>query len=379
MQPRTALLVTYTMADPAAAVGVFFRALRLSHELSRRGWRCVICNNGAIPFDPKVDAAAGVAEIIRFDGTGGGDDFRRGLSLFRDIAPDVVLFGEYPIPFMEPLFLASRALVTPPIVMLEQYYSPESGQLPAGVDTLIMYGLRSLWPGAALRHPAFAVVPPFIEHVAAPRDLPIPAGWHGRPMLTILGFDAAVLRMGLDVFSRLHSTGAVAVTSSHSPDGARQLAAAAGIAADRCHTLPLQPDPILFGLLAASRAAVVANGFMQMAEALALGCPVVCIHRGIGLDGYQLDRAYEEVTAFPESADAGAARVREWLAAAASTTLRGALARERGGTAKTVDLIERTAARPRRASRLQRRAIEWRRRAMDLALPTGKASANDAA
>jgi hypothetical protein len=39
---RTVLLVTYTMAEPGAVVGVFFRALRLCQEMRRRNWVCVL-------------------------------------------------------------------------------------------------------------------------------------------------------------------------------------------------------------------------------------------------------------------------------------------------------------------------------------------------
>ena len=208
MQPRTALLVTYTMAAPAAAVGVFFRALRLSHELSRRGWACVICNNGAIPSDPKVDAATGVAEIIRFEGGDAGDDFRRGLSLFRDIAPrGDPASANTRCRSSSRCSSPSRALVTAADRDARAVLQPR-GRRPAGRRRLPPH-VRP--PVAVARRrdcgtAAFAVVPPFIEHVAAARELPIPAGWHGRPMLTILGFDAAVLRGGLEVFARLQST-----------------------------------------------------------------------------------------------------------------------------------------------------------------------------
>src|SRR6185436_3451618 len=130
---RTALLVTYTMADPAA-VGVFFRALRLAKELHRRGWTPVVFNYGPIPDDPKVDGARGHCEIVRFDSDNSHRDVDLVLAMYRRIAPRVVLFGEYPLDFMEPLLLAARLLVWPPVLMLDQYYGPDAGTLPWGVD-----------------------------------------------------------------------------------------------------------------------------------------------------------------------------------------------------------------------------------------------------
>ena len=64
---------------------------------------------------------------------------------------------------------------------------------------------------------------------------------------------------------------------SGDPEYAAQRMAAADISADRAVSLPLQSDANLFGLLQASTAGIMANGFMQMTEALALGCPVVLV------------------------------------------------------------------------------------------------------
>ncbi|MFI5244765.1 MAG: hypothetical protein ACHQQR_06025, partial [Gemmatimonadales bacterium] len=111
--PSTALLVTYTMADPAA-VGVFFRALRLMRELHRRGWTCVVFNYGPIPDDPKVEEIRRHSEIIRFESDNAQRDLDLILATYRRIAPRVVLFGEYPLHFMQPLLLAARLLVKPP-------------------------------------------------------------------------------------------------------------------------------------------------------------------------------------------------------------------------------------------------------------------------
>ena len=376
---RTALLVTYTMATPAAAVGVFFRALRLSHELHRRGWACVIFNRGAIPSDPKVDRARQQAEIVSFEGTDADTDFRRALALFRDIDPQVVVFGEYPMPWIEPLFLACRALAAPPLLMLEQYYGPEAGILLRGVDYLLMYGV-SMWPDEPLRHRFFRVVPPFIDRVTPKDELPVPAQLAGKPWITVLGFDDGVLRAGIEILARVRDHGVLGITLSHSPEACDRMLGKAGVPPEGRLALPLQRDEDLFGLIAASRAVVLANGFMQMAEALALGCPAVCVHRGIGMDGYQLHPAFQPLVTFADDVETRVGRVLEWLRHSPFTPQqRAALARERRGVTATADLIEQTVAHPRLLSRLQRQTSEWRRRFMNVAVPARRASTDEPA
>jgi hypothetical protein len=81
------------------------------------------------------------------------------------------------------------------------------------------------------------------------------------------------------------------------------------------------------------------------------------------MEGYQLDPAFRRLAVFPDGPDEGARRVLEWLDDPPFTPAqREALACERGGAASAADLIERAAARPRVAARLQRQLAEWRRR-----------------
>jgi hypothetical protein len=377
---RTALIVTYTLATPAAAVGVFFRALRLSHELQRRGWGCVICNHGPIPSDPKVDQARQLATIVRFEGIDSESDFRRGLALFRGVRPRVVIFGEYPIPHVEPLYLACQALGTPPLLMLEQYYNAGSAPLPRGVDHMILYGLRSMWPDEPLVHPYLRVVPPFIDRVTPKDELPVPVHLAAKPWVTVLGFDDRVLRAGIEILARLRSEGTLGIVLSHAPETSNRMLAEAGVPPEGRLALPLQQDENLFGFIAASRAVVLANGFMQMAEALALGCPAVCIHRGIGMDGYQLDPAFEPMTTFADDAETRTARVLEWLRETPFTPQqRATLAQERRGVTAAVDAIEQMAANPRLVPRLQRYGAEWRRRWRTGVVPVRKTSSDGTA
>ena len=60
------LFVTYTMIVPIVG-GAFFRALRLAVEMHRRGWSPVICNNGPMLDDPKIEQARGAVRLVALD------------------------------------------------------------------------------------------------------------------------------------------------------------------------------------------------------------------------------------------------------------------------------------------------------------------------
>jgi hypothetical protein len=358
---RTALLVTYTMADPAA-VGVFFRALRLARELHRRGWTCVVFNYGPIPDDPKVSESRRTCEIIRFDSDDSQRDLDRILAIYRRIAPRVVLFGEYPLHFMEPLLLGARLLVTPPVLVLDQYYGPDAGAELWGVDTFLVYGVGSLWTDARPPRPSLAIIPPFIDVVTPKVELPVPAALAALPWMTIVGFDPRVVSAGIELIARLRDVDVAAVVLSHDPAEAARLMREAGVPNDRAVALPLQHDAILFGLIAASRVVVLANGFMQLAEAVALGCPAICVHRGIGMEGYTLHEVFRPYVCFEDSPDERVARARAWLRESPfSEECLIRLRRERGGAGATADCVERAAARPRWRPKMQRLRARWRR------------------
>jgi len=321
---RTALLVTYTMADPAA-VGVFFRALRLSRELHRRGWTCVVFNYGPIPDDPKVDESRGTCEIIRFDSDNSQRDLDLILGIYRRIAPGVVLFGEYPLHFMEPLLLGARLLVTPPVLVLDQYYGPDSGAELWGVDVYLVYGVGSLWTDSRPPRRSLAVIPPFIDLVTPKGELPVPAALAALPWMTIVGFDPRVMCAGIELLARLCDVGVAGVVLSHDPAEAARLMREAGVPNDRAVALPLQHDGILFGLIAASRVVVLANGFMQLAEAVALGCPALSIRPKV----YQPARPLPSWTSHGHTACGGAAMVMARVAtkSGAATTTSPAMVR----------------------------------------------------
>jgi hypothetical protein len=358
---KSALLVTYTMDNPFA-VGVFFRALRVARQLHQRGWRTVVCNCGPIPADPKVEEALTYCRIIPLEMSSPEQQFRTGLALFRGAKPDVIVFGEYPFPFMEPYFEACRALVRPPIIMLDQYYGPAHGRLLRGVDHLLLYGLRCVWQKAAEQCPRIRIVPPFISEVADKQHLPVPALLRRMPWIATLGFEPRVLAAGIKLVATLQAPVAV-ITVSHEPGEAAAMLQEAGVPPTRFAALPLQSDDKLYGLMSASSAVVLANGFMQIAEAIALGCPAISIHRGIGMDGNLLDANLRAYVCFDEPLDIQVRRVEDWISQSPfSEELSAALRKERHGASITADYIEGASGRIGFVPQLERLASQWSRR-----------------
>ncbi len=389
---RHAVFLTYTMAHPFA-IGVFFRALRLSRELHERGWQVTVCNTGTLPQDPKIEMAAAWAKIVSLEPPDQSEIEVTAYSyeVFRSLGPDLMVMGEEPFPGMLPFYHAARQQPAP-FVVLDQYYEDEIHALRHGVDRILLYGLRSLWPEPPPdRAGFFAIIPPFIDDITPVEALPVPEALHNQPWVTILGFDKRVLRGGLDLLARLPTPQPVVVTISHEPAIATGRMTRAGIDESRQVALPLQPDPDLFGLIAHSRAVILANGFMQLMEALALECPAIAIHRGIGMGGWSLDDTFVPFVSIEETRDEQLTRLQAWLCANPFTEAqRTDLARERHGTRVCVDHLESIARRPSVWRRLQRmgsrfhghrqRRQRWRaigaRQAPDLVLPaaTNKAT-----
>jgi len=359
---RHALIITYTVLDPAV-MGVFFRALRLTLELHRRGWSTTICNFGPIPIDPKVTRVRELARVVEIDFRatltnfnpplgipGGAAGIAKYLSAFE---PDVVIFGEGPLGGLKPVFEAANAMPQP-LVLLEQYYGDWLMTRDILGDLVLVYGLKCFWADQLPLPAPFMMVPPFIGELLPRDQLPVPA--HAAPWLTVLGFEPRVLRAGLEIARQCE---AVLVSLSHDPELARRLAAEAGVA---IVALPLQPDTILFSLIRHSRCVVLANGMMQLMEALSLGCPAVCIHRGGGLDAFMVDERFQPYVSIEDSLEDQVKKVRGWLKASPfSAELLTQLDRERNGAAQCVDVIERVHEFPAR-----RRPTFWRKLASKL-------------
>jgi hypothetical protein len=252
-----------------------------------------------------------------------------------------------------------------PLVVLDQFYQPKYPWPHPGVDLLLLYGLKCLWEEAVERPGHYSIVPPFIDGITEVAALPAPSSLEGLPWITVLGFDERVLRGGVELIGKLERHRPAAITVSRDPRLSERLMDAAGIGPERRLALPLQRDQDLFGWIAASRVTILANGFMQIVEALALGCPALSIDRGLGLPAGALDEAFLPYASNCETPGQQLARLDGWLEGCPfPPALLEALRRERSGLRACVDHLEAVAARPRLARRLQRAGswLRWRLR-----------------
>lgn len=362
-RPRVAF-VTYTHERPNA-VGVFFRALRLASELRTRGWSFFVYNVGPIPDDPKVRLALEGGHIEAVGEWGSDEDDKIKQRTMREklagCAPDLVVFGEYPLAQTLPHFRAATMLSSP-VVLLDQFYRPVDGPRPWGVDLMILYGLRSVWNQPIDRARARLVVTaPYITTVSPPDPLSIPTALRDTPRLTVLGFDDRVLREGIALIARLSEPRPMTVTVSRDVRAAEALMDDAGIAPDRRLALPLQHDAQLFGWIATSRAVIVANGFMQLMEAVALGCPAICIDRGIGMRATEIDEILRGYISVAETTEQQLARLRSWLETSPfSETDLMKLRDERDGARRAADHLEEVARSPLVKARFERLLSRWK-------------------
>lgn len=363
-EPSTVLVVTYTLANPST-VGVFFRALRLGFELAERGHRVVVLNAGPVPEDPKVEAARGRLELAELPWADDGFGIVQARRLMRSFSPDVVVFGEGPFGTLQTHFRAARGLWAP-FVLLDQYYQDWLLRRRPDLDRILLYGLPPLLEDDDFDFgPRYRLVPPFIGEVAPPERLPIPPELLGQPAVALLAFEPTVLEGAAAALAGLPAPGPVVLATSHDPPATRARLAAAGLSPERIVSLGLLADADLFGLMAASRAVILANGYMQILEALALGRPALAILRGVGLEAWTVpDHFRERWVSIGEEVEVQRRRLAAWLAAPAlERPLVRRLGRERHGARRVADEIEALLARrhrlPERWRRLRRVARSY--------------------
>jgi hypothetical protein len=312
---KIALFVTYTMIDPVVG-GAFMRALRLATELGHRGWGCVICNHGPELRDPKITAAPASVRIITLDRERPGLTVAAAGDEFRALKPSVVVMGETPFECMELFYQAAQGLNCP-FIVLDQLYYPSLLPPHKGVDLLLLYALASFW-NEELHLPApYEITPPFIESVRRKSDLPVPPELHDSAWITFVAYDARVCKTGMELLAKLEAKQAVIIAISPDVEECRGLACQVGLCTDRLVTLPLQDDATVFGFFGASAVSVVSNGFLQIMEVLAMGCPVIALDRGSGVGMCQLNIAPQFVpyASFNETMPQQIHRMRQWLTA----------------------------------------------------------------
>ena len=344
------------------------RAARLVHEFSLRGWRCVMCNFGPFLDDPKIDAIRGRAVLDELE-LGTSKALRAHMSGFD---PDVVVMGEGPMEAMKPSYEAARDLPRP-FVVLDQFYNNWLLPLRDGVDLCLLYGLRSFWGEELVLGPPYEIVPPFIDEVTPRERLPVPAPLHALPWVTLVAYEPVICERGLETIARASCSDTALIIVSRDPERSARLALAKGIAESNLVSLPLQPDPDIFGLLGASSVALVSNGFLQIMECLAMGTPVITLPRDLGIGMCQLNVA-EQFLAYVslnESSERQAERLAEWVAADPfDPALKERLSTERHGISYSVNRIEELARRyqweqEQRAKRKRGWARVFHRQGMD--------------
>jgi len=335
--------------------GVFFRAIRLASVLSDRGWACNIFNVGPLLKDPKVES---LGAGIRISNELETRDVWKAFRQLRGAEPDIVIFGEAPLAGALQILWRAAEMLGKPFILLEQYYDLGTpGKFD--VDLMLLYGLKCFWECHSNARRRWIIVPPFIDQVTPLAELPVPPAQPSTPRVLILGNDASVLKQGIQLLAGITDPSPQVVAISGDPAGAARQMTAAGIPVNRGIALPLQSDANLFGLLQSSSAAITANGFMQMTEALAMACPAVLVNRGIGMWPCQVDELFQPYVCFSEPETQRDA-LRRWLKHSPfDDRLREQLKRERNGAAECTRHIERIAADVRPLRRTWRQTA-WR-------------------
>jgi len=239
------------------------------------------------------------------------------------------------------VFYAGAKVVQRPLVVLDQFYNNSLIPDTRDIDLVLLYGLRTFWERDFRLGLPFVLVPPFVETVTPTADLPIPAHLRSAPWVTVIAYQQEILERGVALAAQARRSEVVIITVSHAPDEARGVLDKAGISSNRSVTLPLQSDATVFGLMGASRVAIISNGFLQIMEALAMACPVICLPRGVGITSFNIDERFGRYVSIDESEHRQRDRLIHWLAETPfSSAMRAALATERGGLRRCADLIE---------------------------------------
>lgn len=346
MKP-VALLITYTMDEPIVG-GAFFRALRLANELFRRGWTAVVLNSGPRLFDPKINQAAGKIEILWNRPRGGSESVEALCAEYKRIDPSIIIMGEYPFQTMERFFQAAK-MIAKPLVVLDQYYNQAIVPDREGVDLILLYGLSSFWKDDFIFDRPYVLIPPFIQQVTPKPSLPVPSHLYYLPWVTLVAYEPAILLQGMQLLGELDTrqTGIMILSSFH--EQVQRWCREFGIDPSNLLDLPLQDDANLFGFIHASRVCLVSNGFIQLMDALALGCPVIALERGygVGMNELNIDERFFPYISFGETRRRQADRMNAWLSEPPfAPELLNALESERDGISLSADLIEALVSKP---------------------------------
>lgn len=268
-------------------IGVYKRGLRIAMKLHERGHEIVFFCGGRENFqDAMTDRAQELFEFVddpfTFLVTDDAEETReRGKAGLLEIDPDVVVIGEAPLKGL----LLEASLCTAelgiPMVCIDNTYAPELVELfwdhqGALFDHIVLSGPSSFWapnaPDYVAQFPLFIETAPEEARALVESELELPS----ERLLTVLGYDETVEGLGIALFAALADPQLTAVIVTHEVDASRErLAVLPADLRESIRVVSALSDPLLFGLLEISHLAVGKCGFMQIAESLSLGTPII--------------------------------------------------------------------------------------------------------
>lgn len=268
-------------------IGVYKRGLRIALKLHERGHEIVFFCGGRDNFhDAMTDRAQELFEFVdepfTFLVTEDGEETRKiGKAGLRDIAPDVVVIGEAPLKGILLEVALCTAELGIPMVCIDNTYAPELVELfwdhqGALFDHIVLSGPSSFFapspPDYVAQFPLFIETSPEEAGELVDNELELARD----RLITVLAYDETVEGLGIALFAALADPELTGIFITHEPEACHQrLAALPADLVSSIRVLSPVSDPLLFGLLQISRLAIGKCGFMQIAESLSLGTPII--------------------------------------------------------------------------------------------------------
>lgn len=369
-----------------AMIGVYKRALRVAVALADRGHDAAMLAGGRAHFaDEATRRAEGALRFFDLERDEGKAPARVRAAIQRaldEVAPDLVVIGEAPLggPLLEVTLGAVERGV--PVAFLDNAYRPElAGEFTRVhgpmADGLVLTGPSSFHAAALPAH--VCQVPPYAEaDLGAARALLGSLDLRGERLVTVLAYDASVMQLGARLFAELATQGAECVLVAPAVDRCLEhLAVLAPSARSLARVIAPPLDPVLFGLVAASRLAIGKCAFMQIAEAIALRTPFVGVRFDRYFDPAELPAAcarFVHATSSPDADRAAVAAARRLLATDPAEMARLHDGRT-GAAARAAAFLESVARRPPRDATAECRSLGFKEALVAAALGAGDVAA----
>ncbi len=268
-------------------IGVYKRGLRIALKLHERGHEIVFFCGGRDNFhDAMTERAQKLFEFVddpfTFLVSDDVEETReKGKAGLLEIDPDLVVIGEAPLKGILLEVSLCTAELGIPMVCLDNTYAPELVELfwdhqGALFDHIVLSGPSSFWapdaPDYVAQFPLFIETDPAAARTLVENELELSSD----RLLTVLAYDETVEGLGIALFATLTDPGLTAVFVTHEVEACEQrLSVLPADLRASIRVVSALSDPLLFGLLQISRLAVGKCGFMQIAESLSLGTPII--------------------------------------------------------------------------------------------------------